>query len=107
MALVHGFQLDLGSQQTICSVDISWIRGNERQSSFTVAVSNDGTTFTTVFSGKSSGTTTAAEKYDFTDTQGRYVRITVNGNTQNDWANISEIDILGPDDTTPPAITGT
>ena len=83
-------QLDLGSQKTVRSVDISWPRGNERQYSFNIALSNDGTTFTTVFSGKSSGTTAAAENYRFADTQGRYVKITVNGNNVNDWANISE-----------------
>ena len=57
----------------------------------TIAVSNDGTTFTTVFSGRSTGASTAAEKYDVTDTQGRYVRITVTANTQNDWASVSEV----------------
>ena len=95
-------QLDLGSQKTVRSVDISWPRGNERQYSFNIALSNDGTTFTTVFSGKSSGTTTAAENYRFADTQGRYVKITVNGNNVNDWANISEIDVFGFAPTSPP-----
>ena len=61
----------------MCSVDISWYNGNLRVNTFTIAVSNDGTTFTTVFSGRSTGASTAAEKYDVTDTQGRYVRITV------------------------------
>src|SRR6266498_5947964 len=81
-------QLDLGSQKTICSVDISWYNGNQRVNTFDIALSNDGTAFTTVFSSKSSGAATTAEKYDFPATQGRYVRITVNGNTQNDWASI-------------------
>ena len=95
-------QLDLGSQKTICSVDISWYNGNQRVNTFTIAVSNDGTTFTTVFSGRSTGASTAAEKYDVTDTQGRYVRITVNGNTQNNWASISEVGVFGDAGTTPP-----
>src|SRR5262249_42283550 len=95
-------QLDLGSQKTICNVDISWYNGNQRVNTFNIAVSNDGTTFTTVFSGKSSGAATAAEKYDFPATQGRYVRITVTGNTQNDWVSISEISIFGAAITSPP-----
>ena len=97
----------MAAKRQYAGVDISWPRGNERQYSFNIALSNDGTTFTTVFSGKSSGTTAAAENYRFADTQGRYVKITVNGNNVNDWANISEIDVFGPTDTTPPAITGT
>ena len=86
----------------MCSVDISWYNGNQRVNTFDIAVSNDGTTFTTVFSGKSSGTTTAAEKYDFADTQARYVKITVTGNTQSDWVSISEISVFGAAITSPP-----
>ena len=102
-------RLDLGSQKTVCSVDISWYNGNQRQNTFEIAVSNDGNTFTKIFSSKSSGTTTATEKYDVTDSPGRYVKITVTGNTQSDWASINEIDIFGisSTDTTKPTITGT
>ena len=74
---------DLGAQKTICSLDIAWYLGNQRQNNFVISVSNDGTTFTNVFSGKSSGKTLSPEKYDFADVNARYVKITVNGNTQN------------------------
>ena len=102
-------RLDLGSQKTVCSVDISWFNGNQRVNTFEIAVSNDGNTFTKIFSSKSSGTTTAAEKYDVTDSQGRYVKITVTGNTQSDWVSINEIDVFGisSTDTTKPTVTGT
>ena len=104
-------RLDLGSQKTVCSVNISWYNGNTRQNTFEIAVSNDGNTFTKIFSSKSSGTTTAAEKYDVTDSQGRYVKITVTGNTQSDWVSITEIDVIGggasSSDTTPPSVTST
>jgi len=103
--------LDLGSQKTVCSVDIIWYNGNQRQNTFEIAVSNDGNTFTKIFSSKSSGTTTAAEKYDVTDSQGRYVKVTVTGNTQSDWASINEIDVFGTSstasDTAKPTVTGT
>ena len=81
----------------------------KEQNTFEIAVSNDGNTFTKIFSSKSSGTTTSAEKYDVTDSQGRYVKITVTGNTQSDWASINEIDVFGisSTDTTKPTITGT
>ena len=37
-----------------------------------------------------------AEKYTLPGgTEGRYVRITVNGNTENDWASINEISVFG------------
>ena len=56
---------DLGAQKVICNVDIAWYNGNERQNNFVISVSNDGTTFTNVFTGKSSGTTLSPEIYDF------------------------------------------
>jgi hypothetical protein len=86
---------DLGSTQNICSVDIAWYKGNERQYHFVIATSTDGTTFTTKFSGDSSGTTLNSEKYLIPATDARYVRVTVNGNTVNTWASITELDIFG------------
>ena len=88
-------QLDLGSKKSICSVDIAWYLGNQRQNNFIISVSDDGTAFTQKHSGTSSGTTTSPEKYTLpAPTEGRYIRITVNGNTQNDWASITEISLL-------------
>ena len=37
-------RLDLGSEKTVCSVDVNWYKGNERVNSFDVLVSNDGNT---------------------------------------------------------------
>jgi hypothetical protein len=89
-------QLDLGSKKSICSVDIAWHLGNQRQNNFIISVSDDGTIFTQKHSGTSSGTTTSPEKYTLpAATEGRYVRITVNGNTQNQWASITEISAYG------------
>ena len=55
-------QVRSGSEKTVCSVDVNWYKGNERVNSFDVLVSNDGSGFAKIFSGKSSGTTTATEK---------------------------------------------
>ena len=88
-------QLDLGSKKSICSVDIAWYRGDLRQNNFVISVSDDGTTFTDKLTDTSS-LGTAAEKYTLPGgTEGRYVRITVNGNTENDWASINEISVFG------------
>lgn len=87
--------MDLGSTDTICSVDIAWYSGNQRTSSFVISTSTDGSSFSTVFSGTSSGTTLNSEKYTFSSTDARYVRVTVNGNSQNNWASITELDVFG------------
>jgi hypothetical protein len=89
-------QADLGGQKTICSVDIAWYRGNPRVNNFVISVSSDGTSFTNVFTGKSSGTTLSAEKYSLpTSVTTRFVRVTVNGNTENNWASITELSVDG------------
>ncbi len=64
--LVNGvgqwIRADLGSVKNICSVDIAWYNGNQRQYHFVIATSTDGTTFTNKFSGDSSGTTLNSRK---------------------------------------------
>jgi hypothetical protein len=84
-------QYDLGTSQPICNVDISWYRGNLRVNTFTISASENGQIFETIFEGQSSGTTTAAEQYDVVDVNARYVRITVTGNTENNYASITEV----------------
>jgi hypothetical protein len=86
-------QLDLGSSKNICSVNIAWFKGNERQSNFVISTSKDGTTFTKVLEKKSSGTTLNLEEYVLPNPNARYIKIIVNGNTQNDYASITETKI--------------
>lgn len=87
---------DLGPSQTVNYVKIAWYQGNTRTETFDIALSSDGLAFTTVWSGHSSGTTTALEMYDFPDTPARYVRIVGHGNsTGNGWNSISEFEAWG------------
>lgn len=88
-------QADLGAQKVICNVDIAFYKGNERHYNFVVSVSSEGTNFTDIFTGRSSGRTLSLEKYDFPDVIAKYIKITVNGNTQNNYASITDIDIYG------------
>jgi hypothetical protein len=87
---------DIGSTRSICSVDIAWLLGNERRYNFVISTSTDGSMFTTKFTGTSSGTTLNPERYFFSLTSARYLKVTVNGNTANNYAHITELDILGP-----------
>jgi hypothetical protein len=86
-------QLDLGTSKKICSIDIAWHEGNKRQNNFTISTSNDGIKFSDILSSNSSGSTSSSEKYNVSDTNARYLRITVNGNTQNSYASITEISV--------------
>ena len=86
-------QLDLGTSNKICDISIAWYKANERQNNFVISTSTDGIKFSNVFSSKSSDSTLNLEKYNIADTNARFVRITVNGNTQNSWASITEVSI--------------
>ncbi|MDC0709957.1 heparin lyase I family protein [Stigmatella sp. ncwal1] len=83
-------QYDLGSAKNISGAAVAWHMGNTRTSPFSLAVSTDGSQFTSVYSGTSSGTTTAAETYRFTEKSARYLRIRVDGNSASQWSSITE-----------------
>lgn len=107
--------VDLGGNKAICSVDIAWYMGKVRSYDFIISLSEDGINFKDVYAGASTGSTNFPESYSVVDSNSssadqdtaataRYVRITVNGNTesdtdQNQWAAITEIDVNGSDDT--------
>ncbi|HYO58810.1 discoidin domain-containing protein [Archangium sp.] len=93
-------QGDMGALKSLGALDIAWHRGHERASRFTISTSTDGTTFSPVFSGSSSGKTASAERYTFSAKSARYVRVTVDGTTLDDWASISEVAAITTSPTT-------
>jgi unsaturated chondroitin disaccharide hydrolase len=88
-------RFDLGATKTVSQVAAAWYLGNTRTARFDVQTSSTGTTWTTRFTGVSSGTTTQSERYDFPDVAARYVRILGHGNSQSTWNSITEVDIYG------------
>ena len=99
---------DLGTRFTVASAKIAWHQGDQRIAQFDIQTSGDAASWTTVFSGASSGTALGLESCDVADSTGRYVRIVGHGNTVNDWNSICEVEIYGSTVTTvPPSPTGT
>ncbi|WP_292643107.1 discoidin domain-containing protein [Nitrososphaera sp.] len=99
---------NIGTQKSVCYVDIAWYKGTERQYTFAVSTSTDGINYTDAYTGKSSGSTLSLQRYDFPDRLAKYIMIKVNGNTENDWAAINEVKIhyYSPSiDTTVPAVS--
>jgi len=102
---------DLGSLKTLSAVSVAWYQGNTRANTFVISTSPDGYSYTQVYSGQSSGTTTAAETYSFTAHTARRVRIivngsTVNGSTVDDWASIVEARACASASTSTPTGSG-
>ena len=88
-------QADLGSIKTICSLGIAWYKGDTRHYNFDISVSKDGNAYTKAFSGTSTGKTSQIENNTFREIDGRYIKVTVNGNSENDWASITEMRVDG------------
>lgn len=76
-------QIDLGDMERICSVDASWSDGDEKSVNFVLSVSQDGMSFQDVLRSSSSGTTESMERYEFPPSDGRYLRITFYGDSEN------------------------
>lgn len=87
---------DLGGDRTLSSVDVAWHQGNRRKNDFSISISRDGRTWAEVFSGRSAGTGTGAERYPLLGgTLARYVRLNVLGNTVSDWNSVTELKVYG------------
>ncbi|MFY0566944.1 discoidin domain-containing protein [Archangium lansingense] len=86
---------DLGAEKTVSGVELAWYLGDRRTSKFEVSVSRDGSSYTRVAAGTSSGKTLQPERTPFAAVPARYVKLTVNGNSQNTWASLSELHVLG------------
>lgn len=87
-------QLDFGEAIDVAGVKIAWHRGDERTIDFRVQLSTDGRSFNEAYSGRSSGRTRDFETFSFSPAKARYVRVASNGNSDNAWNSISEIQVL-------------
>lgn len=86
-------QYDLQMPVLVESVGIAYYFGDQRKSNFSIALSLDGTNWTQVFDGQSSGSTIQLETFDFPDTVARYLRINGSGNTDSQWNSYTEVAI--------------
>ena len=92
-------RFDLGTARMVGHVRVAVHQGNARRNRFDLQVSTDGSTWTAVFSGTNTGTTTQEETYDFSDRMARYVRYVGHGATHNaggttTWNSVSEVSIF-------------
>ena len=100
-------QLDLGTTDNllnVCSLDINFYQGDIRQYNFVISLSTNGQLFTDVFTGKNTRGTDNYVLSHAQNTTGRFVRLTVNGNTENKWASVEEITVYGFPTTQPPPV---
>ena len=92
-------RVDLGAVRSVTHARVAVYQGNTRKNRFDLQVSSDGASWRTVWSGASSGTSTARVTYDFADTTARYVRYVghgyVSGETGKLWNSVTELEVYG------------
>jgi hypothetical protein len=89
---------DLGEDHMIRSVGVAFYRGTQRIAYFQISASLDQTTWSPSLSFQSSGATDEIQRFAIPEVRARYVRITSLGNTENDFASITEAAIYGRSD---------
>ncbi len=86
---------DLGAERTATGVGVAFYRGAERVAYIQITTSLDGAAWNPPMSVQSSGATNDIQIFDLEDVRARYVRIISFGNSENDFAAITEGDIYG------------
>ncbi len=87
-------KIDLGTEQKFNEIAMSFMSGHTRSTKLVFSVSNDGETWTELWSGLSCGTTEELEFFDLGDVTARYIKIGCNGNTSpsaTSWNSVTEI----------------
>lgn len=93
--LGHWIQYDLGSIQSVNGIDIAWFNGDSRVAYYTIQASTNGSQWTSIYTGQSSGQTSALEFTSLPTTEARYLRVVNNGNSANNWISIYLVQIHG------------
>ena len=90
-------QISLVEPNPVCGVAVTWNKGDERDYSFQIEISEDGNSFEKVFEGANDNESTKQEIYPFDqEVNGKYIKLTITDTSSNDgWTSIQEIDALG------------
>ncbi|HRE80772.1 MAG TPA: discoidin domain-containing protein [Opitutaceae bacterium] len=87
---------ELEGASILREVQIAWTKGNDKRMRFQVQASPNGSTWTTIFDGRTSGEGANVESHNVTDTTTRWVRILVTGAVSNDSViGISDLRFIG------------
>ena len=90
-------EISLVEPNPVCGVAVTWNKGDERDYSFEIEISEDGNNFEKVFEGANDNESTEQEIYPFDqEVNGKYIKLTITDTSLNDgWTSIQEIDALG------------
>ena len=88
----------LGATATVTDLSVSWLSSDDRNSFFSIDTSTDNITWTSIFPNGITEITAIDgqfQTHDVIDTSANYVRIIGDGNAQNNFTSINEVQING------------
>ena len=90
-------EISLVEPNPVCGVAVTWNKGDERDYSFEIGISEDGNNFEKVFEGTNDNESTEKEIYPCDqEINAKYIKLTITDTSSNDgWTSIQEIDALG------------
>lgn len=91
--------IDLGEDNTVDYVMLAHYNGSSRTYNFKVYTKSSSSSSFTQVGSKSNDSSNELQTYDVTNSTARYIRIESNGNTSNNWSDITEVEIWGTGDT--------
>jgi hypothetical protein len=97
-AVPSWFQVELVEPVQTCSVNIAWNKGEERVYDFTLAASNNGQSFTDVYTGKSNGNTSSYETYNLGNSppDTKFLKISfTRSSSKAGWVGIRDLTAMG------------
>ena len=87
-------EIELGNEEKVCQIEISWFKGESRVYDFAVLMSNNSPHYSNPTNYHSNGKT-SSEKYIINGSSGKYIKVNFFGNSENNISSISEIDLYG------------
>lgn len=79
----------------IDAIDIAFFRGEIRSTTFQIETSVDGSKWTEILLGNSSGSSKSFETFEFDPHPAKFVRLRGYGNTESEWTSIREVRLPG------------
>jgi hypothetical protein len=90
-------EIHLDESRTICGISVEWNKGDQRDYSFEIQVSEDGNKYEKIFEGANKQGSSKPEVYPIAEEHsGKFIRITVtNTSSEDGWVSIKEVRGLG------------
>ena len=86
-------EYDLGDSYLVDALSVAFYKGDMRTATIDIDISEDGESWTTLYSGEQLQSTAELQLFKLEETAGQYLRILGYGNNANTWNSLTEVEI--------------